>query len=210
MEADAARAALQHLEIEPALRRALGVVGGERGIDLPLERGDLVRARPVQRDAPGQAVAHGAHEVEIGWGAGDGEAGARELRRFGLLEPRLDQVGKLEILEEEIEELLLGQHELEGVLLAAILVAGAAAPAAIARGRALDAVADDVFLVAGDDVVALAAMGRAVERRLGDAAARDRDLLAAIGLADLAPLQRVDQGLLHLASRPIDEALPVG
>src|SRR6185312_770182 len=119
--------------------------------------------------------------------AGDREAGARQLRRLGLLEPRLDQVRQFEILEEEIEELLLGKDELERVLLAAILGAGLAAAAALAGGRPLDRVADDEFLVAGDDVVAPAAGRGAVEHRLGDAAGRDRDFLAAVALTHLAP-----------------------
>ena len=110
-------------------------------------------------------------------------AGARQLRRLALLEPGLDQIGQLEILEEEIEELLLREHELEGVLLAIVVGARlAAAAAAAARLRPLDLVAGDEFLVAGNDVVALAAAARRAEHRLGDAAGRDRDLLAAVAL----------------------------
>src|SRR6185437_14525995 len=111
---------------------------------------------------------------------------------------------------EEIEELLLGKDELERVLLAAILGAGLAAAAALAGGRPLDRVADDEFLVAGDDVVAPAAGRGAVEHRLGDAAGRDRDFLAAVALTHLAPLQRVGKRTFHFAARPIDEALPIG
>src|SRR5699024_5588887 len=113
-------------------------------------------------------------------------------------------------LEEKVQELLFREHELEGILLAAILGAGAAAAAGLAGGRPFDLVADHVFFVAGNDVVALAAVRRAAEHRFGDTAAGNRDFLAAIGLADLAPFQRVDQRFLYLASRPVDETLPVG
>src|SRR5260370_37932299 len=80
---------------------------------------------------------------------------------------------QLEVLEEEIEELRPGEDELERVLLAAILGTGAAAAVALAGGRPLDRVADDEFLVAGNDVVAPTAARGPVKHRLGNAAERD-------------------------------------
>src|SRR5262249_12031545 len=114
------------------------------------------------------------------------------LDRGCVLEAFFDEVRQFEILEEHVEELFLRQRELERVLAAA--VGAALAPTlAIAAGRARDLVAAHIFLVARDDVVDLPGAAVVVEDRLGDAARRDRALLAMLDVGDLALAHR----LLH-------------
>src|SRR5216683_2217666 len=146
-------AAEQRLDLGLEAHDGSLVAGGFALLELALQRLELGRLRPAQRNPPRHAVAHGAPDAEAGGRAGDGEAGALEIGRVGLLQRLLDQVGELEILEEHVEELFLRQGELEGILALAVGAALGAAAAA-AAGGARDLVADDVFLVAGDDVLA--------------------------------------------------------
>ncbi len=137
-EGEAPGAALRRFEIVLALRGCLEIVGGAGEFELPLDRRDLRRRGPIERDAPRQRVAHGAPQIEVGGRAVDRIAGARQLRRLGFLEIGLDELGQFEIVEEEIEEFLLRQHELEGILLAVVGIAGLAAALALAaRGRSI-------------------------------------------------------------------------
>ena len=207
---DAAAQALLVLELG-AQRRDLGVVNRRLrlgGRQLGLELVDLGLRRAPQRDAPAEALAHGAGVVEPGGRAVHGEAGARHLGRLQVLELDLDQVGQLEIVEEQVEELFLGQREGELVLALAVVDALAAAPAAAAL-RLGDLVADLVLLVAGQHVVARAGVAAEREGRLAQALGADRDLLGALGLRDLARLQRVPDGLANLGLGPAQEALAV-
>ncbi len=77
------------------------------------------------------------------------------VRRLQVLELGLDQVGQLQVLEEQVEEFVLGQREDEIVLALAVGAALAAATAAAALRRLADLVADRELLVAGQHEVAL-------------------------------------------------------
>ena len=61
----------------------------------------------------------------------------------------------------------------------------------VTASRPRDLVAADIFLVARDDVVGLTGAPVVVKDRLGDAARRDRDLLAVFDIGDLALAQRL-------------------
>ena len=74
----------------------------------------------MQGQAPTKAFAHGAGAAEPGRRPVAGKARAHELRRLQVLESDLDQVGKLEVVEEQIEEFLLRQSKGELVLTFAI------------------------------------------------------------------------------------------
>ena len=98
------------------------------------------------------------------------EAGAvaLPLGHFGQL--RADQVGQRQVFEEDPHELFLGEAEDEVVLaLAAVAGLRAAAGAAAAALRPLDAVALEVLLVARMHVLAVAALAVA-EHGLGHVA----------------------------------------
>ena len=71
------------------LRRAYAF--GERRLHLHLERRDLAQRRAAQRDAPGEAVAHGALDVERGGIARHGISGADQLHGF-LVADRLQNL----------------------------------------------------------------------------------------------------------------------
>src|SRR5581483_2257942 len=175
---------------------------------LLLEALDLRLARTPERHAPPQALAHGARAVEAGRRAVAAEAGADGARRLEVLELHLDQVGQLEVVEEEIEELLLGEGEGKIVLALAV---GAALAAAAARAalRLGNLVADLVLLVAGQHVVAHARVAAEAEGGLAQALGADGDLLGALGLGDLARAQRVLDGLADLRLCAAQEALAV-
>ena len=200
------------LVLEPLAQLGdLGRIGGVLrlgGGKLLLQLLDLGLARPPQRHAPAQALAHGAGAVEAGRRAVAGVAGARQLRRLQVLEPDLDEVGQLEVVEEQVEELFLGEREGELVLALAVGTALAAAPAPAALGLG-DLVADLVFLVARQHVVALAGVAAKREGGLAQALRADRDLLRALGLRDLARLERVLDGLADLRLGAAQEALAI-
>src|SRR4029450_6064684 len=127
----------------------LGYLGRISGVfrlgggKLRLQPLDLALARPTQRHAPAQALAHGAGAIEAGRGTVAGVAGTRQPRSLEVLEPDFDEVGKLQVVEEQVQELFLGERERELVLALAIgaALAAASAPAALRFG---DFVADPV------------------------------------------------------------------
>ncbi len=191
--------------------RHLGVVNRRfrlGGRQLGLELVDLGLRGATQGNAPAEALAHGAGMVEAGGRAVHAEAGARHLGRLHVLQLDLDQVGQLEVVEEQVEELFLGEREGELVLAFAVVDALAAATAAAAL-RLGDLVADLVFLVAGQHVVARAGVAAEREGRLAQALGADGDLLGAFGLRDLARLQRVLDGLADLGLGTAQKALAV-
>ena len=152
-----------------------------------------------------QALPHRAQHVEVGDHAVGGIAGAPGLGELGVLQRRLDEVGQLQILEQEIEELLFRQREGEIVLAVAVLGALAAA-AALPALRLVDAVAGDELLVAGQHPLAVAAAVGVVEHRLVDAVGRDRNRSALGGVADRALAHRLVDRLLDARARPFQEA----
>ena len=186
-------------------RRGLRLGGGQ----LLLQALDLGLARPPQRHAPAQALAHGARAVEPGGRPVGGEAGARQsCGAFRSLSLTLIEVGQLQIVEEQVEELFLGEREGELVLALAVGAALAAAPAAAAL-RLGDLVADLVFLVARQHVVALAGVAAEREGGLAQALGADGDLLRAFGLGDLARLERVLDRLADLGLGAAQEPLAI-
>ena len=133
--------------------RLVGGVFRLRRRQFLLELLDLGKARPPQRQAAPQALAHGARVVEPRRRAVGCEARARRLGRLQVLELHLDQVRQLQVVEEQIEELVLREREGELILAFAVGTALAAASAASAL-RLGYLVADLVLLVAGKHVVA--------------------------------------------------------
>ena len=119
------------------------------------------------------------------------------MRRLQVLQLDLDQVRQLQVVEEQIEELVLGQREGEIVLALAVGTALAAASASAAL-RFGNLVADLVLLVARQHVVALARVAPEAEGGLAQALGADRDLLGALGLGDLARLERILDRLANL------------
>ena len=160
-------------------------------------------------DAPADGAAHRAHHVQVVGRAVAAVAGALALpfRRFGEL--RAHQVGQRQVLEEDLHELFLAQAEDE-VVLAFAGIAGlalAAARTAAALGP-LDAVAADEVLVARMHHLADAALAVA-EDRLAQVLLRDVHLLAALDVADAAPVDGALHRLAHLLLVAAQEALAV-
>src|SRR6185437_13961935 len=119
--------------------------------------------RTLESDAPRQAVPYRAQQGEIGGRPGDRIAGAVPSDGFGVDDPPLREVWKLQILQEQIDELVAGEGEAEIVLTLAVRAAfRSAAPAAL---WPRDRIAGDVFLVAGQQVVADPAGRAAVQGR---------------------------------------------
>ena len=210
---DGPPAPLDVVQLDLQLHQAPHLQGGQvvlglQLVDLLLQAFDLAQDRPLQRDAPAQAVAHGALDVDVGGAAVDRIAGALRLEGGGFLQVGLDQVRQLQVLEEEVQELLAGQGEGE-LVLALAAVAGFLAAAAAAAGRLVDAVARGELLVAREDALPPSALGIVVEARLADALGRDRDRLAGADVGDLAVLQGLVDGVLDLGPGPAHEALAV-
>ena len=140
--------------------------------------------------------------------AGDRLPGAPGLAGLGLPQGALHHVRQLEVLEEDFEELVARQHEGEVVLGLAVGRAPPAAPAG-ARRRLVDAVAGAEGLVAGQHVLAQAALGRMVEGRLANPVGRHRDVAAAVDVGDAALAHRLVDGVLDVGADPPDEAAAV-
>src|SRR5260221_3694100 len=100
-------AAEQRLDLGLETRNGGGIAPGLGLVELLLERLDLFRLRPAQRDAARHAVAHRTANAEAGGRAGDREPSALEVGRARLLQRLLDEVRQLEILEKHVEELFL-------------------------------------------------------------------------------------------------------
>src|SRR5260221_1580083 len=201
-------AAEQRLDLGLQTRYGGGIAPGLGLVELLLDRLQLFRLRPAQRDAARHAVAHGTANAEAGGRAGDREAGALEVGRARLLQRLLDEVRQLEILEKHVEELFLGEGEFEGILARAVGTALRTAAAA-AVGRPRNLIADDIFLVAGNDIFAPSRAPRMPEGRLVDSLGRDRHLLAAADIGDLALAQRILDRRFQLRPCARDEALAV-
>ena len=191
-----------------AILSALGRIFCFGGIQLRLQAVDLGLARTAQGQSAPEALAHGTRMIEPGRRTVGGEPGTRRLRRLQVLEPHLDQVRQLEIVEEEVEELFLGQGEGELVLALAVGAALAAATASAAL-RLGDLVADLVLLVARQHVVARARVAARRKRGLAQALGADGDLLGAFRLRDLARLQRILDGLADLRLGTAKEPLAI-
>src|SRR5712692_3427703 len=205
---DQLAAALQHLDLRRDTDRGILIAFSRRLVTFPLERLELGGLRPAQRDAPGHAVAHGAADAEVGRRPRHRIAGAKKIGRVGLLQRLLDQIRQLEILEEHVEELFAGEGELEGILARTVGTALRAA-AATAVERPQDLVADDVFLVAWHHVLAASGAAQVAEGRLADSLGRDRHLLAAADIRNLALAQRRLDRRLQLTPGACDEALAI-
>ncbi|MNS96726.1 hypothetical protein D3C72_1310390 [compost metagenome] len=177
--------------------------------EVRLQALELLARFAAQRNAPRQRAAHGAHHVQVVGRAVAGEAGAMALPfgHFGDLGAH--EVGQREVVEEDAHELLAREAEDEVVLAFAAVagLAAARATAALALG-ARDAVALEVFLVAGVHVLAVAA-ARMAEHRLGDIVARQGHVFALLQFADVAPADRAPHRLLDLPLVAPKEALAV-
>jgi hypothetical protein len=169
----------------------------------------LVGGRPVQRNAPRQAVPHGADHVDVARRSAGRETGARRLKGDGLLEVGLDEVRKLQLLEQDVEIFIAAEGEAEIVLALAVGAAFAAAPAATTL-RLRQLVAGDELLVAGMDVLAGAALAGMVEARLLDALAGDVDHFLGVDISQRPLFDRADHRFLDVLAHQPDETLPVG
>ncbi len=188
--------------------RPLVAVRAERR-DLVAQLLQFLGLRPLQRDAARQAVAHRAQQREVGRRAGDRIAGAMPAHALGVHHPALREIGQFQVFQEQIDELVARQGEAEIVLPVAVRAAFRAA-AARAALRARDRVALDVLLVAGQQVVAHAAAGAAVERRFVHALRGQRDLARLVGVLDAAAGRAFVHRLADQRLGTPHEPLPVG
>jgi hypothetical protein len=150
-------------------------------------------------DAAGQAHAHRAHDVQAGRVAFGDVAGAAQLpfRHVGQ-QLRADHARQGQVVEEVVHELFARDPEDEVVLALPVLRGAAAAGAAAAPAlRPLDAVAADVFLVAGVHQFPAAA-GRMAEGGLGHVPLGQGDVRAFLDVADAAVADRLAHRFLDL------------
>ena len=109
--------------------------------------------RAAEREAPAHADPHRAQHGEIRRRAVVGVARPAKFARGRILERSLDEVGKLEILEQDVEEFGFAEREGERVLAAAGVRSLPTRSAAAAALRFVDAVPSDELLVAGQNVM---------------------------------------------------------
>ena len=128
---------------------------------------------------------------------------------LGVHHAALREIRQFEVFQEQIDELVARQGEAEIVLPLAVRAAfGPAAARAALRAR--DGVALDVLLVAGQQMVAHAAGGAAVERRLVHALRGQRDLARLVGVLDAAAGRAFVHRLADQRLGAAHEPLPVG
>ncbi len=123
-----------------------------------LELAKLAKPWAPERDAPRKAVAHGPQPVQLGRRTVGRETGPHRLNGAHILKLGLDQVWKLQILEEQIEELLARETEDEIVLALGVGAAFGATTASATLGLA-DDIADRIFPISREDEISLAAGG---------------------------------------------------
>ena len=198
---------VQRLEFRTLL--GVGLVDLLEREDALAQLGRLAIGRPLERKPPSERVAHGAPDVEVGGRATDRKSGTARLAGGDFLQGLLDQVRQLEVLEEDVEELVARKHEGEIVLALAVgRPLAAAAPAGAAR-RLGDLVAGAEVLVAGQDPLAPATLGRVVEMRLLDAVGRHGDRFATVRVGYAALANRLIHRPLHIGADTTDEAAAV-
>ena len=189
-------------------RRALGAA--LQVLELALGLLQFLARVAAHGDAARQAHAHGAHHVQAGRVAFGDEAGAAQLpfRHVGQ-QLRSDHARQGEIVEEVVHELFARDPEDEVVFALPILRGAAAARAAASAAlRPLDAVAADVFLVAGMHQFA-AAPRRVAEGGLRHVALRERDVGAFLEVGDAAVADGLAHGFLDLLAVAAQEPLAV-
>src|SRR5262249_4418634 len=138
------------LELEP-----FGLFLGAAGacvFDRLVQRVQLPRFGPPQRDPPRHAVPHGPPNAEVGRAAGNLVTGTWPGEREGFLEALLYEVGKLTILEKHVEELFLCHCKLESIRTRAVR-ASLRAAASFAARRPRNLVAFHISLVPGLDML---------------------------------------------------------
>ncbi len=171
---------------------------------------DALQLRRLQCDAPGHTSHGRALDVDVRRVAAGRVAHATvdegDRIAFGLL----DQVGEFQIVEDDVQILFVGEDELEFVFSIAVAFTTPAATTALRfLRRLLDDVADDVFRVAGQDVIVFAGARIVPERGFVDAVARDGDIDLALVVDRLRResfLGRLSDGFLCA----INEPLPIG
>ena len=163
--------------------------------------------RPAERDAAGEAVAHGAPHVERARLAGDGEAGAARARHPILRQTGPQQARQFQFVQEVVEKFLPRQRELERVLAAAAPGAPPAAAGAAAL-RLLDPVAAIERARTRQNIVVLAFTVRREARLLG-AIDADLDLLTALKLGDAPPRDGIRDRFTHVLAHPLEEPLAI-
>ena len=182
---------------------------GDGVVEFLLQRADARRVGRAERQPTAERAAHRADDVDVGRRAVGLEAGALGLVVGDLGELGADHARQLEVLEEQVEEFLARELEHEVVLVLALVARLALAAAVTAAAeRALDAVAGAELVVTGKDLFpdpALAVM----QRRFGEVARGDGDLLAVVQVADRAAVDGLGHRLADLLLEAAHEALAV-
>jgi hypothetical protein len=175
----------------------------EFGLDQLGFAGDAAR----QRYAACQRLPQRADHEKI-----RGDPGLRVARPDAFLSLRVPhfgarEIGELEIVEEDLHELFARQREHEVVLAAAFAALVATTTAARAFGSR-DPVAGDVFAIAGEHELAVAAAAEA-ERRLGDVLFGTRHFAALLHVGQAALADHLLHRGFDLRLVPAQEALAV-
>src|ERR1700722_7762878 len=128
---------------------------------------------------------------------------------FGIHHPALRQIRQLQVFQEQVDELFARQSEAEIVLPLAVRTTLRAA-AALTTLRAGDGIAFDVLLVAWQQMIAHAARGATVERRLVHALRGQGDLACLIRIFNGTSGRALVHSLADKRLRTAHEPLSVG
>ena len=175
-------------------------------LEAGFEFGDVLRLRPLQRNAPRQGVAHRARHRNHRGRTGRAKTGAARLILLLAHDLPLREVRQFQVFKEEIDKLFVGEREAE--LVFAAPVSARASPRPAGR-RTIDRVALGVLFVAGEQIFANAAFVAAAQARLMHAIGGDGDFPAASGVGDLAAFGRLADGVANERARAPDEPLTI-
>src|SRR5690606_24479787 len=168
--------------------------------DALFELPHLWTAGAMQGDAPRQAVAHGAQQIEVRGRAAGGIAGPLKADLLGTCDAFLHQVRKFEILKEDVEELFAGEDKAKVVL--PLTIGAAFASCASAPTGAGNPVSLLVGLVARKNPLLASRLAIVSEARLPKAVGRDHYLLAIGQIANVALCRGLTHGLGDLTLDP--------
>ncbi len=177
---------------------------------LGLQRLDVLQLGAVQRKAAPLGVAHGADQVDLRGRARGRDAGALPNAVRRVLQRGANEIGELEVLEEDVEHLVLRHGEFEIVVARRESDAALPGPPPSPIGRLLDFIAGHEFFVARQHEILLARSFRIEpEARLLRALGGYPDLAFLADIGDGRILQRFLHGFAYLRTGPPQEALAV-
>ena len=196
------------VQVIEALIALRGLVLVQQGVALFLEQAQPAAAGRRERAPAHGRLAHGAHDVDLRRQAVTDDAAVAAVKRAAALQVPFDQVGQLQVFEQEVEKFPLVDFERELVGAFAGIAGVPATGTAFAAGGLLDPVAGLKLPVARMHHVAAPA-GTVMKARLGQILFGNADALALLHIGNRAAAHRLVHRFTNVAPVTLQKALPV-